>query len=152
MRKAYLMLVIAACAVSPFALAQSRDTSVDSPSTVVANTVQAQTADATAERASTLKVPKSAFGQVMAVLTHFLQEAAVKQAAATQANASIPNMSPDNSALTITVTPIAGQSTFTPVENTDAAIPASVNAGTAIDPQTGNSTQLATQTEDGGAG
>ena len=146
MRKAYLMLAIATCVASPLALAQSRDTSADRLSTAVATTVQTQTADATRDRASP---PKSAFGQVMGVLTHLLQEAATKRATGTQSNASLP----DDSELTIIVTPIDGQSTFTPVEKTDAAPPTSVGADTAIDAPAGsNSAQVAVQDEGDGAG
>ncbi|MCI4568457.1 hypothetical protein [Lysobacter sp. CFH 32150] len=154
MRKAFLMLAIATCAASPLALAQSRDISTDSPSTAVATPVQTQAAEATSERAITPKKPKSAFGQVMAVLTHLLQEAATKQATGAQPDTSLPGTPSDHSALTITVTPIAGQTTFTPVENTadNEAIPASVDADAAVGVPAGKNAQLAVQAEEDGAG
>ena len=108
MRKAYLTLAIAACMASPLALAQTRDT----PTPAVVTTAQSQTTDVAPDRAAAPKMPKSAFGQAMAVLTHLLQEAAAKQATGAQPDASLPD--PSNSALTITVTPIAGQTTFVP--------------------------------------
>lgn len=150
MRKALLMLAIATCAASPLALAQSRDISADSPSAAVATPVQTQAADATPERAIAPKKPKSAFGQVMAVLTHLLQEAATKQATGAQPDTSLPGMPSDHSALTITVTPVAGQTTFTPIEST--AIPASVDAAAAVGVPPGKSTQLAVKAEEDGAG
>lgn len=151
MRKACLMLAIATCA-SSLALAQTRDTSADRPSIADATTVQTQAADAPTDRASTPKMPQSAFGQVMAVLTHLLQEAATKQAMGAQPGTDLPGSPSDNSALTITVTPIAGQTTFAPIERDDKAMPASVDADAAVDAQSGKSAQLAVQAEKDGAG
>lgn len=153
MRKACFMLAIATCA-SSLALAQTRDTSADRPSIADATTVQAQSADATTDRAGTPTMPRSAFGQVMAVLTHLLQEAAIKQTTGTQPDVRHSDLPSDNSALTITVTPIAGQTTFTPVESTadNEVIPASVHADAAAGVPAGKNAQLAVQAEKDGAG
>lgn len=153
MRKACFMLAIATCA-SSFALAQTRDTPADRPSIADATTVQTQAADAPTDRAGTPKMPQSAFGQVMAVLTHLLQEAATKQTTGTQPNARHSDLPSDNSALTITVTPIAGQTTFTPVKRSadNEAIPASMDADAAAGVPAGKNAQLAVQAEKDGAG
>lgn len=125
MRKAFLMLAIAACATSPLALAQDIDAAGD---------MQTQSAD----NASAGK-PKSAFGRVMSLLTHALQEASAGNA-------------PDLSAagVTVTVTPITGRSTFA-AHDDDGTTPAAADAVAAGAAPAAASTPLAVQTGDGGA-
>lgn len=126
MRKALLMLAIAACATSPLALAQDIDAAGD---------MQTQSAD----NASAGK-PKSAFGRVMSLLTHALQEASAGNA-------------PDLSAagVTVTVTPITGRSTFAAHDDDDGTTPAAADAVAAGAAPAAASTPLAVQTGDGGA-
>ena len=83
MRKASIVLAIAACASSSLSLAQDSDR----------------------------EHKKSGFGQVMSVLTGLLQDAAGKESAGASSSTS-QTLSSEESAVTITVTPVAGRSTF----------------------------------------
>ena len=101
MRKASIMLAIAACAASSMALAQQRE----SPELTLATTASVETDSNDRNRG------KSGFGQVMSVLTTLLQDAAHKEATGASATAS-QILSSEESAVTISVTPVAGSSTF----------------------------------------
>ena len=104
MRKASLVLAIAACAASSLSLAQQPDPSADSATPSAGAT-------ATVESGDNETLPeKSGFGQVMSMLTGLLQEAAARQATRGSSDASLPQS--DQSAVTISVTPVAGRSTF----------------------------------------
>ena len=114
-RSAVLLFGIAACIVSPFALAQVRTPPADAASATTANEAPD---DATRQE-------PSAFGQVMGMLTLLLQEAANKQA--TTNGAIAPTLSPEQSAVTVRVTPVAGSSTFYARKpRADAAAPCAV--------------------------
>ena len=103
MRKASLVLALVACAAPCLSLAEHREPPADIASPTAA--------DATRPEDGDNETGKSGFGQVMSVLTTLLQEAAAKQAADGPSNASAL-LSSDQSAVTITVTPVAGRSTF----------------------------------------
>jgi hypothetical protein len=104
-RKASFVLAIAACAASSLSLAQDRDPPAD-------GATPATTANADAESGDN-QTPseKSGFGQIMSMLTGLLQEAAAKQATSGSSDAPLSESS-DQSAVTISVTPVAGRSTF----------------------------------------
>jgi len=104
-RKASLVLAIAACAASSLSLAQSRDPAADVAAPAAASQGSADAGDNGTAR------DKSGFGQVMSMLTTLLQEAAAKQANSGSSDASLP-LSSEQSAVTITVTPVAGRSSF----------------------------------------
>lgn len=146
MRKVYLMLAVAICVASPLALAQVYDSSAQS--TAVATTVQPQAADASTDRAAAPAPKKSAFGQVMAVLTTLLQEAASKQSG-TSSDAPLHDTASADSALTITVTPIAGRTTFTAEDTDREAIPPVADDPSTDDVRDIDRAQLAVQGEDG---
>ena len=133
-RSVVLVLGIAACTVSPFALAQVR--------TPPADAAIATTADEAPDEA-TRKEP-SAFGQVMGMLTLLLQEAADKQA--TSKGAIAPTLSPEQSAVTVRVTPVAGSNTFYARKPREDAVAPALAAG----PATGHAAQLAEQAPAGG--
>lgn len=101
MRKASIVLAIAACAASSMAPAQQPQQArgVGSPASTHAETTDA------ADRG------KSGFGQVMSVLTTLLQDAANKEASGTATTAA-ERLSADESAVSISVTPVTGSSTF----------------------------------------
>jgi hypothetical protein len=103
---------ITICILSPLSLAQDRYIAdAASPAT---NT---QTAAPVAKNARAM--PKSAFGQAMAVLTQLLQEAAKQQAARTPSNTGIAaSLSAADPELSIRVTPADGQDTFAPPART----------------------------------
>ena len=114
MRKASIVLAFTACAASSLALAQQQDlpTDVGSRSTSTASTSTASTptmTDTTADDGS--ERGKSGFGQIMSVLTGLLQDAAARESVRASATAS-ETLSSEESAVTITVTPVAGRSTF----------------------------------------
>lgn len=103
MRKASIVLAITACAASSVALAQQREppSKQASPAAIVTHAG----ADDTAVRG------KSGFGQIMSVLTGLLQDAAGKESVGASSTGA-RTLSSDESAVTITVTPVAGRSTF----------------------------------------
>lgn len=105
MRKAFIVLAVAACAASSLSQAQHRDPSADTASPATAASASADAGDDDTGHG------RSGFGQVMSVLTGLLQEAAARQSTRGPANAS-PFLSSDQSAVTISVTPVAGRSTF----------------------------------------
>ena len=105
MRKAFIVLAVAACAASSLSQAQPRDPQAETAPPATAANASADAGDNDTVRG------KSGFGQVMSVLTGLLQEAAARQASSGPANAS-PLLSSDQSAVTISVTPVAGRSTF----------------------------------------
>ncbi len=105
MRKASIVLTIAACASSPLSLAQHSD-----PASAVATPAVA-TASAPADDDGG-EHQKSGFGQVMSVLTGLLQDAAGKEKSAGASSSMAQTLSSEESAVTITVTPVAGRSTF----------------------------------------
>lgn len=142
MRKAYLLLAVAICIAPASALAQARDSSARSAA--VATAVHPQATDASADRPAGQK--KSAFGQVMNVLTSLLQEAAARQSGA-QPDTNLADMASENSAVTITVTPSEGRTTFT-VDDTGEETTAPVVDDIATDVQI-DGAQLAVQGEDG---
>jgi hypothetical protein len=102
-RKASFVLAIAACAASSLSLAQDRDPPAD-------GVTPAANADAESGDNQTPS-EKSGFGQIMSMLTGLLQEAAAKQATSGSSDAPLSESS-DQSAVTISVTPVAGRSTF----------------------------------------
>ena len=104
MRKASIVLAIAACASSSLSLAEDGDRAPAMASPVAATT-SASTDDDGREH------KKSGFGQVMSVLTGLLQDAAGKESAGASSSTS-QTLSSEESAVTITVTPVAGRSTF----------------------------------------
>ena len=109
MRKASVLLAIAACAASSLSLAQQhRDQRADIASPAAKASTEAASTEADDNGAVRAK---SGFGQVMSVLTGLLQEAAARQAAGASSKAS-PLLSSDQSAVAITVTPVAGRTTF----------------------------------------
>ena len=101
MRKASIVLAIAACVASPLSLAQQRD---PAPATAEATT-RTSADQGGGER------KQSGFGQVMSVLTGLLQDAAGKESTGTSTTAS-QTLSSEESAVVITVTPVEGRSTF----------------------------------------
>lgn len=103
MRKASIVLAITACAASSLSFAQQRDPPPDMASPAAVATTSAGP-DGTGRG-------KSGFGQIMSVLTGLLQDAAGKESASASSSAT-RILSSDQSAVTITVTPVAGRSTF----------------------------------------
>ena len=139
--KAYLSLAIAICMTSPIASAQTQDAAASS-------TAHAPSQTTGAERTAAPQTPSSAFGKVMAVLTDLLQEAATRQAGGVARDAG-PSLPADNSALTITVTPVEGRTTFT-VSDGGKDPTAPVDGDPATDVQIDiERAQLAVQGEDG---
>ena len=151
MRKAFIVLAVAACAAPSLSQAQQhRDPRADtaSPATAAAGDNE-------------MVRGRSGFGQVMSVLTGLLQEAAARQSTSGPANAS-PFLSSDQSAVTISVTPVAGRSTFlvdksaadmAADEKTDRPGPDSARpparVAVAIDPDAAPGAQVAMQAEGG---
>ena len=91
--------------MSSLSLAERRDPPTDTASPAATAPASAEVGDNEPAR------DKSGFGQVMSMLTGLLQEAAAKQANSGSSDAALP-LSSDESAVTITVTPVAGRSTF----------------------------------------
>lgn len=146
-RKASIVFAIAACAASSLSLAQRRDPPTDLASPAATTTASAEsTTDGGTNR------EKSGFGQVMSVLTGLLQEAAGKEATGASSTHS-RTLSSDQSAVTITVTPVAGRSTFyvnqldRGKQGSDSATPSSRVAVTAIDADAAQAAQVAMQAE-----
>lgn len=104
MYKAGVVFVIATCIAAPAALA--RDRPMAKPAVAPAAPAAIQDDTTVAEGKA-----RSGFGQVMRMLTDLLQEAARKQASATGNDAPLPATA-DNSAVSISVTPVAGRSSF----------------------------------------
>lgn len=132
MRKASIVLAIAACAASSMAPAQHRaqPTGMSTPAGV----------DASATESTTRA--KSGFGQVMSVLTTLLQDAATKEAAGTSSTAA-DLLSAEASAVSISVTPVAGSSTFF-VNNPSSGIGSARRATTPV-AASGQGAQMAVQ-------
>ena len=108
MSKAVVVFALATCIAAPASMAQHRDPSAPQP--VIAAAAPAAIQDDAATAVATGK-PRSGFGQVMRMLTDLLQEAARKQASATGNDASL-SATAGNSAVNISVTPVAGRSGF----------------------------------------
>ena len=104
MRRSSIVVTMFACAASSLALAQQRDAAIDATSPVATTTASVESDDGTARG-------KSGFGQIMSVLTGLLQDAAGKEVAGASSSAS-QMLSSDQSAVTITVSPVAGRSTL----------------------------------------
>lgn len=125
MRKASIVVAIAACAASSMALAQQREQVAGTAAPAV------QSADA----GESVNRGKSGFGQVMSVLTTLLQDAARKEATGAPSTAA-ELLAAEESAVAIKVTPVAGSSTFfvdkastTPRSARGAATPVAATAG-----------------------
>lgn len=147
MRKASIVLAIAACTGSSLSLAQHRDPPADIASPAAAANTSADAGDNGTVR------DKSGFGQVMSVLTGLLQDAAARQTTGTSSNAP-QLLSSGQSAVTITVTPVAGRTTFfvdKPSADTergpDNAIPPTRLAGTIDADAAAHGIQMAMQAE-----
>ena len=133
MRKALLMLALAACATSPLALAQ--DTGDDGAAAARTTAADTPSPDATELTGK----PKSAFGRVMSLLTHALQQASTGKA-----------LDMGAAGVTVTVTPVTGRATLAADADNAPAPPSADAVATGVAPAAARA-PLAVQTGDGGA-